>query len=158
MFCTKCGTPNSDDALFCSKCGNKLNNAEIETGNQPDNNVMPSKVDSSIGSGRPNVNMDDWGSPSDEKKSMVKWIVIGLIVVVVLGIVFDMIVLSKASSDVDKIMKESDRIFEESDRQFNKMMKDADRDFERAYNDAVREEKKAMRDLERELNSLNSAW
>lgn len=155
MFCPKCGTQNSDDALFCQKCGNKLNN--IEKSNQPTGSVMSSNANPGMSAGASNINMSDWGSPSEEKASVAKWIVIGLIVVIVLGFVFDMIVLNKASSDVDKIMNESSKIFEESDQQYNKIMKDADRDLQRAYNNAVREEKKAMRDLERAMNNIN-AW
>ncbi len=31
MYCAKCGTENKDDGKFCSKCGNDLKSAKVET-------------------------------------------------------------------------------------------------------------------------------
>lgn len=33
MYCNKCGTQNSDNAVFCSKCGNKI--LSVKTENEP---------------------------------------------------------------------------------------------------------------------------
>lgn len=38
IYCSKCGTPNSDSAQFCQKCGNKLNTLVKEIHQESSNN------------------------------------------------------------------------------------------------------------------------
>ncbi len=35
MYCTRCGTKNEDDAVFCKKCGNNLQGTTTGPGAQP---------------------------------------------------------------------------------------------------------------------------
>ena len=44
MYCEKCGSKNSENATFCTNCGNKLSNSEpndqvLESSTPVDNNV-----------------------------------------------------------------------------------------------------------------------
>ncbi|MHB1439161.1 MAG: zinc-ribbon domain-containing protein [Cuniculiplasma sp.] len=41
MFCTKCGAQLPDDAVFCSKCGNKVGNASSNAQNRVGNGSTP---------------------------------------------------------------------------------------------------------------------
>lgn len=43
MYCPKCGTENADDAIFCSKCGNKLVTVTSEEPTQTENKKAPDK-------------------------------------------------------------------------------------------------------------------
>ena len=110
MFCHNCGSQIADGSKFCDKCGaaQQASNVSAPAQTAPRSNPLAA-----------NPFAEQFSSES-EKKSIVKWVVIGILAVLVLGFIFDMAVLSKASSDYDKAVKQADR-------QYNRAMDDLDR-------------------------------
>ena len=51
MFCTKCGTKNDDGAMFCSGCGNSLQQAAPVTPQEPVNQTWNATPEMSAGQG-----------------------------------------------------------------------------------------------------------
>lgn len=107
MFCSNCGKACGENEKFCSGCGAALNGSAA--GMTPNAGVNPF-ADSS------------YPSSDESKTSIVKWVVIGILAIIVLGFAFDMIVLSKASSDADRIMKHSDAQYNRAMKDYNKSM------------------------------------
>lgn len=99
MFCEKCGTENSDQSLFCTKCGSPL-----QSNNNSNNLNNPNYINYPVhpnNSGYPNaVN----STPPPKKKSkvpgcLIAFIVVFAIVSVILVIIFGSIFSSDTPSD-----------------------------------------------------------
>ncbi|SHL25576.1 zinc-ribbon domain-containing protein [Fibrobacter intestinalis] len=109
MFCKHCGAQISENTKFCSKCGASV--AE-ERPNFQQNPVNP-----------PNLS----NSRNTANTSIVKWIVIGIISIFVLGFIFDVVILGMVASDTDKMMKEADQLYDKATKDYDKAMRDIDR-------------------------------
>ncbi|PBC74359.1 zinc-ribbon domain-containing protein [Fibrobacter intestinalis] len=109
MFCKHCGGQISENTKFCSKCGASV--AE-ELPNFQQNPVNP-----------PNLS----NSRNTANTSIVKWIVIGIISIFVLGFIFDVVILGMVASDTDKMMKEADQLYDKATKDYDKAMRDIDR-------------------------------
>lgn len=112
MFCHNCGNQITEASKFCDKCGTKLEN------------IAPAK---------PIIKQDPFAEPGSipspsipgfevERKSTAKWIIIGILAIIVLGFIFDMVVLNKAESDYRYAVKETNRQFNRAMNDYNRHM------------------------------------
>ena len=113
MFCHNCGRRVPDGSKFCDKCGSALqpSNTPISAPAAPKQNPFA----------EPGVSSSS-NAYESEKASVVKWVVVGIIAILVLGIIFDIAVLSKASSDFDHAVKESNRQYDRAVRDLDRHM------------------------------------
>lgn len=69
MFCSKCGATLPDEAEFCFKCGNRINNVIAESKVSDDNEVHTAPTDKSVNTVLPaETTIDNYQSTSEEQK------------------------------------------------------------------------------------------
>lgn len=94
MFCKNCGVYNTDDSVFCTKCGANLKeeNGNAENVEQQGYTPEPVNIQPPYTPPQDNVNNYQMQTPEEPKKKKgkkkaVKGIIIALVVIIVIGIV-----------------------------------------------------------------------